>query len=196
MRVEPGIVLDELNAELQPHGLRFAPDISTASRATIGGMIANNSCGARSVIYGKTIDHVLELKVVLADGSVAQLRTADADELEAASARRGPRGTVLSHRPPSGRRARRRDRAPLPEDPAPRRRLQPRRIRPARAARSTWPSCIVGSEGTLGVVLEAKLNLVRAAEGQGGAGRPVRRPARSAGGHAGHPASIARPRSR
>jgi FAD/FMN-containing dehydrogenase len=59
VRVEPGIVLDELNAQLAPLGLRFAPDISTASRATIGGMMANNSCGARSVVYGKTIDHVL-----------------------------------------------------------------------------------------------------------------------------------------
>src|SRR6202163_4878499 len=70
-RVEPGVVLDELNAELRPHGLRFAPDISTASRATIGGMIANNSSGARSVLYGKTIDHVLELEVALSDASVA-----------------------------------------------------------------------------------------------------------------------------
>ena len=50
MRVQPGIVLDELNAQLKAHGLRFAPDISTASRATIGGMMANNSSGARSVI--------------------------------------------------------------------------------------------------------------------------------------------------
>ncbi len=58
--VEPGIVLDELNAALKPHGLRFAPDISTASRATLGGMMANNSSGARSVLYGKTIDHVIE----------------------------------------------------------------------------------------------------------------------------------------
>ena len=71
VRVEPGIVLDELNAQLRPHGLRFAPDISTASRATIGGMMANNSSGARSVLYGKTIDHVLEQEVILADGSVA-----------------------------------------------------------------------------------------------------------------------------
>src|SRR5207247_7753169 len=69
-RVEPGIVLDELNAALRPHGLRFAPDISTASRATVGGMISNNSSGARSVLYGKTIDHVLDLEVVLADGTV------------------------------------------------------------------------------------------------------------------------------
>ena len=74
--VEPGIVLDELNAALRPHGLRFAPDISTASRATVGGMIANNSSGARSVLYGKTIDHVLEPHVVLADGSTVALPAA------------------------------------------------------------------------------------------------------------------------
>ena len=70
VRVEPGVVLDELNAQLRPHGLRFAPDVSTASRATVGGMMANNSSGARSVIYGKTIDHVIEQEVVLSDGSV------------------------------------------------------------------------------------------------------------------------------
>jgi FAD/FMN-containing dehydrogenase len=67
VRVQPGIVLDELNAQLRPHGLRFAPDVSTASRATVGGMMANNSSGARSVLYGKTIDHVLSQEVVLAD---------------------------------------------------------------------------------------------------------------------------------
>jgi FAD/FMN-containing dehydrogenase/Fe-S oxidoreductase len=82
--VEPGIVLDELNAQLKPHGLRFAPDISTASRATIGGMISNNSCGARSVLYGKTIDHVLELDVVLSDGSQAHFRPLNRAELDAA----------------------------------------------------------------------------------------------------------------
>ena len=83
-RVEPGVVLDELNAELRPHGLRFAPDISTASRATIGGMMANNSSGARSVFYGKTIDHVLEQEVVLADGSVAHFRPLGRADLDAA----------------------------------------------------------------------------------------------------------------
>ena len=55
------MVLDELNAALKAHDLRFAPDVSSASRATVGGMIANNSSGARSVVYGKTIDHVREL---------------------------------------------------------------------------------------------------------------------------------------
>ena len=84
--VEPGVVLDELNAQLRPFGVRFAPDISTASRATIGGMIANNSSGARSVLYGKTIDHVLELNVILSDGSEAHLRPLARGQLDAACA--------------------------------------------------------------------------------------------------------------
>ena len=84
VRVQPGIVLDELNAQLKSHGLRFAPDISTASRATIGGMMANNSSGARSVLYGKTIDHVLEQEALLSDASVVHLRPLTEDELEAA----------------------------------------------------------------------------------------------------------------
>jgi FAD/FMN-containing dehydrogenase/Fe-S oxidoreductase len=68
-RVEPGVVLDELNAALKPHGLQFPPDVATSSRATVGGMIANNSCGAHSVIYGRTVDHIVALDVVLSDGS-------------------------------------------------------------------------------------------------------------------------------
>ncbi len=69
--VQPGVVLDELNAVVKLHGLQFAPDVAPSSRATIGGMIANNSCGAHSVIYGRTVDHVAALQVVLADGSIA-----------------------------------------------------------------------------------------------------------------------------
>ena len=72
-RVEPGVVLDDLNAALVPHGLRFAPDVSSSSRATVGGMMANNSSGARSVVYGKTGDHVRTQEVVLADGQIARL---------------------------------------------------------------------------------------------------------------------------
>lgn len=72
--VEPGVVLDELNRFLSPHRLFFAPDVATSSRATIGGMIANNSCGARSVRYGRTVDHVLELTVVLADGQIVSFQ--------------------------------------------------------------------------------------------------------------------------
>src|SRR5215467_829538 len=69
--VEPGIVLDDLNRQLKPHGLWFPVDISTASRATIGGMAGNNSCGARSLRYGVTRDNVLSIDAVLADGSTA-----------------------------------------------------------------------------------------------------------------------------
>ena len=69
--VEPGIVLDDLNRQLKPHGLWFPVDISTASRATIGGMAGNNSCGARSLRYGVTRDNVLSIDAVLADGESA-----------------------------------------------------------------------------------------------------------------------------
>lgn len=85
-RVEPGVVLDDLNAALRPHQLRFAPDVSSASRATVGGMMANNSSGARSVIYGKTIDHVREQRVVLSDGTLAHFRPLPAHELDVARA--------------------------------------------------------------------------------------------------------------
>jgi FAD/FMN-containing dehydrogenase/Fe-S oxidoreductase len=69
--VEPGIVLDELNRALKPQGLWFPVDISTASRATIGGMVGNNSCGARSLRYGNTRENVLSIDAVLADGTHA-----------------------------------------------------------------------------------------------------------------------------
>ena len=67
--VQPGIVLDQLNDSLKQHGLFFPVDVSTSSRATIGGMTANNSCGARSIRYGKMVDSVGEVDAVLADGS-------------------------------------------------------------------------------------------------------------------------------
>jgi FAD/FMN-containing dehydrogenase/Fe-S oxidoreductase len=69
--VEPGIVLDELNRKLRPHGLWFPVDISTSSRATIGGMVGNNSCGSRSLRYGNTRENVLSVDAVLADGRSA-----------------------------------------------------------------------------------------------------------------------------
>ncbi len=70
--VEPGIVLDELNRRLKPHGLWYPVDVSTASRATIGGMAGNNSCGGRSLRYGMMRDNVLAIDAFLADGSAAR----------------------------------------------------------------------------------------------------------------------------
>ena len=69
VRVQPGVIRDDLNAFLKPHGLLFGPETSTASRAMIGGMIGNNSCGLHSIIWGTTRDHLLEVRVVLSDGA-------------------------------------------------------------------------------------------------------------------------------
>lgn len=69
VRVQPGVIRDVLNMYLKPHGLFFAPETSTANRAMIGGMVGNNSCGANSIVYGSTREHLLEVKAVLSDGS-------------------------------------------------------------------------------------------------------------------------------
>src|SRR5713226_2969214 len=84
--VEPGIVLDELNRRLKPHGLWFPVDISTSSRATIGGMVGNNSCGARSLRYGNTRENVQSIDAILSDGTQAHF---------------GPTARDLSNIPPA-----------------------------------------------------------------------------------------------
>jgi FAD/FMN-containing dehydrogenase/Fe-S oxidoreductase len=71
VRVGAGVVLDQLNAFLRPHGLWFGPDVATSSRATLGGMIGNNASGSHAPVYGTTVDHVEALEIVLADGTVA-----------------------------------------------------------------------------------------------------------------------------
>src|SRR5471030_550375 len=157
--IEPGVVLDELNAQLKPHGLRFAPDISTASRATVGGMMANNSSGARSVWYGKTIDHVLEQHVVLADGSAAHFQPLDRSGLDAACA--GNTLEALCYRTVRDVAAGRRDEIE---------RRFPKVLRRVggynldefvdSSKRFNLAKMIVGSEGTLGLVVAAKINLV------------------------------------
>ena len=73
VRVGAGVVLDQLNAFLQPHGFCFGPDVATSARATLGGMVANNSSGAHVPVYGTTADHVLSLEIALADGRIEQL---------------------------------------------------------------------------------------------------------------------------
>ncbi len=69
VRVQPGVVLDELNQILEPLGLFFGPETSTSNRCMIGGMVGNNSCGSHSIIYGSTRDHTLEVKALISDGS-------------------------------------------------------------------------------------------------------------------------------
>jgi FAD/FMN-containing dehydrogenase/Fe-S oxidoreductase len=75
VHVGAGVVLDQLNDFLRPHGFCFGPDVATSSRATLGGMIANNSSGARCPIYGTTADHVISLQIVMADGRVEKIGT-------------------------------------------------------------------------------------------------------------------------
>ena len=77
VRVEPGVVLDELNIMLKKQGLFFGPETSTSNRCNIGGMIGNNACGSHSLIYGSTRDHTIELKTILSDGSEATFRPLD-----------------------------------------------------------------------------------------------------------------------
>ena len=86
--VEPGIVLDDLNRQLKPHGLWFPVDVSTASRATIGGMTANNSCGGRSIRYGTMRANVLAIDAVLADGTVMHFGQVSPDMSDVSAAQR------------------------------------------------------------------------------------------------------------
>lgn len=80
IRVEPGVILDEMNKILKPLGLFFAPETSTSNRCMIGGMVGNNSCGAHSLIYGSTRDHLLEIKAILSDGSEAEFKNLSSTE--------------------------------------------------------------------------------------------------------------------
>ncbi len=171
-RVQPGCVLDDLNQQVAPHGLQFAPDISTASRATIGGMIANNSSGTHSIIHGKTIDHVLDVRVVLSDGSVIDARPVGGQEFEARSGLETLEGRCYrivrelanQHAGEIERRF-----------PKILRRVGGYNLdllaKSADAVNLTH--LFVGSEGTLGVVVEARLRLVEMPQRQGAAGRAV-----------------------
>jgi FAD/FMN-containing dehydrogenase/Fe-S oxidoreductase len=85
VRVQPGVVRNELNLALAPHGLFFAPETSTQNRCMIGGMVGNNACGANSVVYGSTRDHVISVRAVLADGSVAEFGALSPEEFAAKS---------------------------------------------------------------------------------------------------------------
>ena len=114
VRVGPGVVQEDLNRAVARHGLGFGPDTSTSNRATLGGMIGNNSSGSHSIVYGTTIDHVHELDVVLADGSTA--RFGPVDEAERARRARGrhARGRDLPRAAGDPARPRPRDRRGLP----------------------------------------------------------------------------------
>ncbi len=83
VRVQPGVIRDELNLFLLPHGLFFGPETSTANRAMIGGMVGNNSCGSNSVVYRSTREHLLEVKAILSDGTDVEFKTISNDGFHA-----------------------------------------------------------------------------------------------------------------
>ncbi len=83
VRVQPGVIRDELNLFLKQHGLLFGPETSTANRAMMGGMVGNNSCGSNSVVYRSTREHLLEVKVLLSDGTETEFKALGIDEFHA-----------------------------------------------------------------------------------------------------------------
>ena len=157
-RVEPGIVLDTLRGAAEEHRLTFAPDPSTHSRCTIGGMIGNNSCGTHSLLGGKTVDNVEELTVLLYDGTRMTVGATTEADLEGIAREEGRRGQIYSALREIRDRYAELVRAKYPR--IPRRvsgynldELQPENgFHVARA--------LVGTEGTCAVVLEAKLKLI------------------------------------
>ncbi|NWJ50474.1 MAG: FAD-binding protein [Bacteroidetes bacterium] len=80
VRVQPGVILDELNKILEPMGLFFGPETSTSNRCMIGGMVGNNSCGSHSLVYGSTRDHVLAVQAILSDGSEVEFSALSKDQ--------------------------------------------------------------------------------------------------------------------
>jgi FAD/FMN-containing dehydrogenase/Fe-S oxidoreductase len=83
VRVQPGVVRNELNLALAPHGVFFAPETSTQNRCMIGGMVGNNACGANSVVYGSTRDHLISARAVLSDGSITEFGPLSLEQFEA-----------------------------------------------------------------------------------------------------------------
>lgn len=97
VRVQPGVIRDELNLFLKNYGLYFGPETSTANRAMIGGMVGNNSCGSNSLIYGSTRDHTLEIKVFLSDGSAVHFKDLEFEEFLSKCELRTLEGDIYRH---------------------------------------------------------------------------------------------------
>ena len=159
-RVQPGMVLDLLNAALVPHGLFFGPDVASGWSANVGGMIGNNSAGARSIVYGRTVEHVIGLDVVLASGRRLRLDEGAAERDKRVREITQPIANIIR-----SRQAEIEKRFPKTIRHVNGYNLdiilkQLRASRPGTFDRVNLAHLVCGSEGTLAVTIEATLNLV------------------------------------
>ena len=157
VRVQPGMVRDELNEIMGRHKLHFAPDPATSSRANVGGMVGNNSSGTKSILYGKTVDHVIEAKVLLNDGTTLLLKELSQEEYNTKAQQKDREGEIYRH-----------FRDLIEEHREEIKQRFPKVMRRVGgynldefvyADRWNLAKVVTGSEGTLAVTLELKLNL-------------------------------------
>lgn len=158
--VQPGVVLDQLNARLAPHGMFFAPNLSPSSRATLGGMINTDAAGKGSRIYGRTSDHIVSLDVVLTDGTAWTSRALSAEELGEVEARPDAVGRVCR----DVRELLDARRGPIAEKYRDLARFMTgynlARIQPEAGGSFNLNYLLSGSEGTLGIMTGARLRIV------------------------------------
>jgi FAD/FMN-containing dehydrogenase/Fe-S oxidoreductase len=170
VRVEPGVVLDELNIKLREYGLYFGPETSTSNRCNIGGMVGNNACGSRSLIYGSTRDHTIELKTILSDGSEAIFgplgKEAFSDKCNLDNLEGEIYRNIKSILDDDFNK--KTIKAEYPDSKIPRRNtgyaldllLESEIFDPDSDRKFNFCKVLAGSEGTLAVITEAKLNLI------------------------------------
>ncbi|MFT3903835.1 MAG: FAD-linked oxidase C-terminal domain-containing protein [Niabella sp.] len=166
VKVEPGIIRDDLNAYLKPYGLMFAPETSTANRAMIGGMIGNNSCGLHSIVWGDTRRHLIEAKVLLHDGSEVVLQKLSKEALSEKAKNNTTEGNIYTRLTTL---LNNKENQLAIQNGYPKKSLTRRNTGYALdilldelQTTQSLNLChlIAGSEGTLGFVTEAKLNLL------------------------------------